>query len=79
MVIPQKKHPPNPPFSYTFYTKKTTQKHPLKYNNPHPPLNILYSNLLPTFTLPSTLLIKYNKSPHKKTKKYNQKNKKIIA
>ena len=64
MVIPQKKQHKNTP---------------LKYNNPLPPLNILYSNLLPTFTLPSTLLIKYNKSPHKKQKKYNQKNKKIIA
>ena len=36
---------------------------PLKYNNPLYTLNILYSNLQATLTLPSDTPLKYNKSP----------------
>ena len=41
-------------------------KHPLKYNNPLPTLNILYSNLQATFTLPPQPPLKYNKPPPEK-------------
>ena len=34
-----------------------------KYNNPLPTLNILYSKVQATFTIPSKHLEKYNKSP----------------
>ena len=39
------------------------KKHPLKYNNPLPTLNILYSNLQATLTIPSKYSQKYNKPP----------------
>ncbi len=44
-------------------SKNPTQKFHEKYNNPLPTLNILYSNLQATFTLPSKHLKKYNKPP----------------
>ena len=34
---------------------------PIKYNNPLPSLNILYSKVQATFTLPSNYPLKYNK------------------
>ena len=61
------------------------QKHLIKYNNPHPTSNILYSNLQATFTLPSKHPLKYNKPPQKtplkshKKKSKNKKNKKHFA
>ena len=54
--LPNKKHPKN-------HQKNPPQKHTEKYNNPLPNLNILYSNLQATFTLPSKHPLKYNKPP----------------
>ena len=44
-------------------SKNPPQKHTEKYNNPLPNLNIGYSNLQATFTIPSKPLEKYNKPP----------------
>jgi hypothetical protein len=54
-----------------YYIKKSSKKHQKippknitkKYNNPHPCLNILYSNLQATLTLPAKHPLKYNKPP----------------
>jgi hypothetical protein len=45
------------------------KKHPLKYNNPLPTLNILYSKVQATLTLPPHPPLKYNKPPQKNTPK----------
>jgi hypothetical protein len=44
-------------------SKNPTQKYHKKYNNPHHTLNILYSNLQATLTLPAKHPPKYNKPP----------------
>ena len=48
---------------YKKTSKNPTQKYHKKYNNPHPTLNILYSNLQATLTLPAKHPLKYNKPP----------------
>jgi hypothetical protein len=67
------KNPFLPPSRNGFFSSKISpQKHPLKYNNPLPTLNILYSNLQATFTLPPHTPLKYNKPPHPAQKKQHQ-------
>ncbi len=64
-------------FSQIFLSKKILFHYtfipPLKYNNPLPTLNILYSNLQATLTLPSKHPLKYNKPPPLNTQLFTKK------
>jgi hypothetical protein len=58
--------------NFQYFSPQKTQKNYIKNTSkntitPSPTLNILYSNLLPTFSLPSQPPLKYNKPPYLKT------------